>query len=344
MAKNKQRGGWGGAQPPPICKHTTRTTGFNKIHMLCSTLARLKKKSGGLGGTAPPICKHTARTTGFNKILLFCSTFARLKINSGGLGGAQPPPFANTMLVRWVSTRGSGGVGGSAAPPFKHTARMTGFNKIHMFCSTPAWLTHLLVCPGCVLLPRQGACFLLCRPGAFFFLLWRPGAFFFLLRRRGLTHSLVGLPWLRTPPSPGRVFFFAVEAGRVFFLLWRPGAFFFAVEARAHSLTCWSALAAYSSLARARFLFCCGGRARFFFCCGGRARFFFAVDARGSLTHLLVCPGCVLLPRQGAFFFAVEAGRVFFFAVEAGRVFFFCCGGRARFFLLWRAAAGFGSP
>ena len=76
---------------------------------------------------------------------------------------------------------------------------------------------------GCALMARQaaGRAFFCCGGRARFFLLWR----------RGLTHSLVGLPWLRTPPSPGRVFF-AVEAGRFFFFAPEAGrVFFFAVEA-----------------------------------------------------------------------------------------------------------------
>ena len=179
-------------------------------------------------------------------------------------------------------------------------------------CGAAGSLTHLLVCPGCVLLPRQGAFFFwLWRPGAFSFLLRRPRAFFFCCG--GFTHSLVGLPWLRTPPSPGRAFFLLWRPGAFFFLLRRPGAFFVAVEARAHSLTCWSALAAYSSLARAPFFLLWRPGAFFFIFAPEAARVFFLLRRRG-LTHSLV--GLPWLRTRPS------PGRVFLFAVEAGRVCF----------------------
>ena len=89
-------GGLGGAQPPPFAN------------------TMLVRWGWGGGG---------ARTTGFNKILMFCSTLARLKTNSRGVGGGAALLFANTMLVRWVSTRGSWSVwgGGGSPPPFANT-------------------------------------------------------------------------------------------------------------------------------------------------------------------------------------------------------------------------------
>ena len=110
--------------------------------------------------------------------------------------------------------------------------------------------------------------------------------------------------------------------------------FFFAPEARAHSLTCWSALAAYSSLARARFFFCRGGRARFFFCCGRPGAFFFFLLRRRGLTHSLVG-----LPWRRT---PPSPGRVVFLLWRPGAFFVFLLRGRARFFfLLWRPGAFF---
>ena len=123
-----------------------------------------KKKAGGLGGAQPPpISKHSARIMGLEGFECFQASVVRLQ-KSGGLGGAQPPPFANTVLASWVwkglacfqaqcshhgfgrashalkrATPGlkkkkSGGVGGGAAPPIsKHSARIMGLEGFECF-------------------------------------------------------------------------------------------------------------------------------------------------------------------------------------------------------------------
>ena len=86
--KNNAAGGLGGAQPPPICKHTARTTGFNKILLFCSMLCTAKNKQrGGWGGRSPPHLQTQCSYDGFQQEA------------AGELGGAQPPPFANRRLA-----------------------------------------------------------------------------------------------------------------------------------------------------------------------------------------------------------------------------------------------------
>ena len=65
-----KRGGWGGAQPPPICKHNARMVDCIKgVHMLSSKLAQAG--GGGGGATQPALlaktfCSH-AELGGFLK-------------------------------------------------------------------------------------------------------------------------------------------------------------------------------------------------------------------------------------------------------------------------------------
>ena len=114
-AKNKQRG-LGGAQPPPPRPQQTQCS----YDMFCSPLAWLKRGVGG--GAAPPFANTTlvrwvqqdashlqahGSHDGFQQdsyVLQHACTAKNTQ--RGGWGGrSPPPPFANTMLVRWASTR-----------------------------------------------------------------------------------------------------------------------------------------------------------------------------------------------------------------------------------------------
>ena len=92
-AQNKQRGGLGGAQPPPICKHNARTMGFNK------------RQRGGWGGRSPPHLQTHDSHDGLQQDSYVLKRACTKISSGGGWGGRSPPPFANTMLVRWASTR-----------------------------------------------------------------------------------------------------------------------------------------------------------------------------------------------------------------------------------------------
>ena len=117
----KKRGGLGGAQPPPICKHDACVMGFDRSYAICLEKSgmmgfnpsyALKKparlqEAGALGGgrSPPPMCKHNARMMAFNRsyVLKFTSTAKKGGEVGGGGRSPPPPPFANTMLASWAS-------------------------------------------------------------------------------------------------------------------------------------------------------------------------------------------------------------------------------------------------